>query len=108
MSKVTTTKTASLAAKTLRSPTASKRQKTLAASVLSQSKTKKVTSERVEKVASNALRSKTSAVLTKKLAGRSGYRLKVGQYRVLYDLDKKKKLITILSCQHRKDAYRLN
>lgn len=60
---------ASTAAKMLRSNTTSQRQKTLAASVLSQSSTKKVTSERVEKVASNALKSKTSAQLTKKLAG---------------------------------------
>lgn len=68
-SKRTTKTVASTAAKTLRSNTASKRQKTLAASVLSQSKTKKVTSERVEKIASNALKSKTSTLLTKKLAG---------------------------------------
>ena len=69
MSKATTKKVASTAAKTLRSNTASKRQKTLAASVLSQSRTNKVTSERVEKIASNALKSETSATLTKKLAG---------------------------------------
>lgn len=68
-SKKTTKQIASTAAKMLRSNTASKRQKTLAASVLSQCKTKKVTSERVEKIASNALKSKTSAQLTKKLAG---------------------------------------
>ncbi|MDY0402805.1 hypothetical protein [Sulfurovum sp.] len=67
--KRSTKKMASTAAKTLKSNTASKRQKTLAASVLSQSKTKKVTSERVERIASNALKSKTSAQLTKKLAG---------------------------------------
>lgn len=68
-SKGTTTQVASTAAKTLRSNTASKQQKTLAVSVLSQSKTNKVTGERVEKIASNVLKSKTSAVLTKKLAG---------------------------------------
>lgn len=68
-SKHTTRQMASTAAKTLRSNTASKRQKTLAASVLAQSRTQKVTSERVEKIASNALKSKTSARLTKKLAG---------------------------------------
>ncbi len=69
MNKKTSKNVASTAAKTLGSKTASKRQKILAASVLSQTKTKKVTSERVEKIASTVLKSKTSAVLTKKLAG---------------------------------------
>ena len=69
MNKKTSPRIASTAAKTLRSKAASKRQKTLAASVLSQSRTKKITSERVEKIASNAMKSKTSASLTKKLAG---------------------------------------
>ena len=69
MNKKTSIKVASTAAKTLRSNTASKRQKTLAASILAQSKTNKVTSERVERIASNALKSKSSAALTKELAG---------------------------------------
>lgn len=43
---------------------------------------------------------------SQKLAGRSGYRLRVGDYRVLYLVEKKK--IIILSVQHRKDAYRLS
>ncbi|MGC9350477.1 MAG: hypothetical protein ACP5D3_00635 [Sulfurovum sp.] len=68
-SKKTTEQMASTAAKTLGSNTSSKRQKILAASVLSQSKTKKVISERIERIVSNALKSKTSAQLTKKLAG---------------------------------------
>ena len=67
--KTTTKHMASTAAKTLRSKSTSSRQKTIAASVLAQSRTKKITSERVEKIASNALKSKTSASLTKKLAG---------------------------------------
>lgn len=43
----------------------------------------------------------------KKLSGRPGWRLEIGDYRVLYFVDKKKKTITILSVQHRKDAYRI-
>ena len=44
---------------------------------------------------------------TKKLSGRPGWRLRIGDYRVLYFIDKKKKSITVLSVQHRKDAYRI-
>ena len=43
---------------------------------------------------------------SKKLSGRNGWRLRVGDYRVLYFFDKKKKIIIILSAQHRKDANR--
>lgn len=42
----------------------------------------------------------------KKLSGREGYRSRVGDYRVLFALDKKKKVITILSVKHRRDAYK--
>ena len=45
-------------------------------------------------------------VKSRKLTARPGYRLKIGDYRVLYLVDKKRKTITILSAQHRKDAYR--
>lgn len=48
-----------------------------------------------------------SLASTKKLSGRLGWRLRVGDYRVLYFFDKKKKLIIILSAQHRKDAYKI-
>jgi len=44
---------------------------------------------------------------TRKLSGRPGWRLRVGDYRVLYFVDKKKNSITILSVQHRKDAYKI-
>lgn len=42
----------------------------------------------------------------KKLEGREGWRLRVGDYRILYSLDRKKKEIIILSIAHRKEAYR--
>lgn len=43
---------------------------------------------------------------SKKLAGRDGWRMRVGDYRILYVIDKKKKELTILSVAHRKEAYK--
>lgn len=43
---------------------------------------------------------------SKKLFAREGYRIRVGDYRVLYTIDKKKKEVTILSVAHRKEAYK--
>ena len=34
------------------------------------------------------------------------YRIRVGDYRILFDLDHIKKLIIVLRVRHRKDAYR--
>ncbi|MCH7886936.1 MAG: type II toxin-antitoxin system RelE/ParE family toxin [Candidatus Marinimicrobia bacterium] len=36
----------------------------------------------------------------------SFYRIRVGDYRVVYNIDKKRKMITIYYIRHRKDAYR--
>lgn len=41
----------------------------------------------------------------KKLQGRVGWRQRVGDYRILYTLDSKKKEIAILSVAHRKEVY---
>lgn len=60
---------ASIAAKTLQNPNASKIQKSLAASVLSQTGTDKVTGSDMESKAAKALQSDHSAELTKTLAG---------------------------------------
>ena len=43
---------------------------------------------------------------SKKLINRSGWRIRTGDHRILYTVDKKKKEITVLSVAHRKDAYR--
>lgn len=45
-------------------------------------------------------------VQSKKLSGRDGWRLRIGDYRIIYFVDKLKKQVVILSAQHRKDAYR--
>jgi mRNA interferase RelE/StbE len=42
----------------------------------------------------------------KKLAGSTdGYRIRVGDYRILYTIDDKRKLVTIYRIRNRKDAY---
>lgn len=43
---------------------------------------------------------------TKKLHGREGYRIRVGDYRILYVVDESNKCIEIFSVAHRKEVYR--
>lgn len=47
---------------------------------------------------------KTAARLTKPADAQ--YRLRVGNYRVLFDVDNKRNLLVILKVQHRSQAYR--
>ena len=42
----------------------------------------------------------------KKLRGSAGYRIRVGDYRVLYTVDSPKKEICISAIGHRKEVYR--
>ena len=42
----------------------------------------------------------------KKLIGHDGWRIRVHEYRVLYTIDDKQKLITVYRIKHRKDVYR--
>jgi len=42
----------------------------------------------------------------RKLEGRDGYRIRIGTYRVLYDIDDAARLITVRLIANRKDAYR--
>lgn len=42
----------------------------------------------------------------KKLSGRDGWRIRIGDYRILYTADVKKKELTVLSVGHRKEVYR--
>ena len=41
-----------------------------------------------------------------KLAGRDGYRLRVGDYRVIYGIDDAAREVTVLDLGHRRDIYR--
>jgi mRNA interferase RelE/StbE len=43
---------------------------------------------------------------SKKLKGNAGYSLRVGTFRVLYDIDDKARTITIYRIKHRREAYR--
>ena len=43
---------------------------------------------------------------SKKLMNREGWRMRIGDYRVIYKVDKVKKEILILSISHRREAYR--
>jgi mRNA interferase RelE/StbE len=41
-----------------------------------------------------------------KLKGHSSWRIRMGDYRVLYPIDDNEKTISIMSIRHRKDVYR--
>lgn len=41
-----------------------------------------------------------------KLTGEEGYRLRVGDYRVLYRIDDKSRAVYLYRIKHRKDVYR--
>ena len=42
----------------------------------------------------------------KKLSAREEYRLRVGDYRVLYTIDDKKCMVTVFAVGHRREVYR--
>lgn len=42
----------------------------------------------------------------RKLRGRDDYRLRVGVYRVLYEIDDENRLVTVFRVRHRREAYR--
>ena len=41
-----------------------------------------------------------------KLTNRQGWRIRVGGYRVIYEIDDKQRIVTILANGHRRDVYR--
>ncbi len=41
----------------------------------------------------------------KKLKGRDGYRIRVGNYRIIYNIFEKEVVIDIITIGHRKDIY---
>ncbi|MEM1093275.1 MAG: type II toxin-antitoxin system RelE/ParE family toxin [Bacteroidota bacterium] len=42
----------------------------------------------------------------KKLVGRDGWRIKVGRYRVIYDIEDAVRVLTVVDVGHRKDIYK--
>ena len=43
---------------------------------------------------------------SQKLAGNKGYRIRIGDYRIVYSVDTHIRIITIIRIGHRKDVYR--
>lgn len=43
---------------------------------------------------------------SQKLGGGKGYRIRIGDYRVIYTVDKTIKKVTIIKIRHRRDVYR--
>lgn len=43
---------------------------------------------------------------SQKLAGGKGYRIRLGDYRIVYIIDKPNKLVTIIKIGHRREIYR--
>ena len=41
----------------------------------------------------------------RKLTGRNGWRIRIGEYRIIYEIDDKQKTITVLHIGHRRDVY---
>ena len=42
----------------------------------------------------------------KKLTGRAGWRIRVGSYRVIYEIEDVVRMVTVLEIGHRRDIYR--
>jgi len=42
----------------------------------------------------------------KKLVGREGWRIRVGNYRIIYEIEDARKVVTILDVGNRRDIYR--
>jgi mRNA interferase RelE/StbE len=41
-----------------------------------------------------------------KLTGRTGWRMRVGDYRMIYEIDDSQQVVTVLHVGHRRDIYR--
>lgn len=46
------------------------------------------------------------SIKSKKLTGSSFYRIRVGDYRVLYEIENEELIITVIKAGHRKDVYK--
>lgn len=65
--------------------------------------TAKLIREKIEQVAADPFSSIPNA---KKLQGRDGYRLRVGDWRVIYEVNKKEVVIIVLKVAPRGEVYR--
>ena len=62
---------------------------------------RRVILERVERLATEPRRHHVEM-----MSDMDGYRLRVGEYRVLFTIDDHRKLVTVYRIRHRRDAYR--
>jgi mRNA interferase RelE/StbE len=42
----------------------------------------------------------------RKLSDRAGWRLRVGDYRIIYEIDDEERVVTVLQVGHQRDVYR--
>jgi mRNA interferase RelE/StbE len=56
-------------------------------------------------VALERLRIRPESCDIKKLVGMRGYRFRVGDYRIIFDMEKEKLIILVLKIGHRKNIY---
>jgi len=47
-------------------------------------------------------------VAAKKLSGRPAWRIRIGSYRVIYEIEKDKLIVLVVAIGHRRDIYRQN
>ena len=57
-------------------------------------------------VALERLRIRPESCDIKKLVGMEGYRFRVGDYRIIFDIEKSKLMILIMQIGHRKNIYK--
>lgn len=43
---------------------------------------------------------------SRKMSGRQGYRLRIGDYRAIYEVDDEERIVTVVRVGHRRDVYR--
>lgn len=42
----------------------------------------------------------------RRLQGRAGWRIRIGDYRVIYEIDDEQRVVEVLKIAHRREAYR--
>lgn len=61
--------------------------------------------DKIKKVISS-LKDNPRPLGVKKLTNQEHWRIRVGEYRILYEIDDKEKIIAIFKIKHRKDVYK--
>ena len=54
----------------------------------------------------SGLKDEPRPIGVQKLTNKEGYRIRSGNYRILFEIDEKSKTVLIYRIKHRKDAYR--